>query len=422
MLGIQRVNRFPSIIGTTLSHPVTITLSPEQRTNHTDIIGATGGGKSTLGKNLCITDIWNGEGVSFIDPHGSNAADILDSIPAHRHQDVYFLDPLAKNPATFNPLGIYVPPLKRATYATDTSLLFKPMFKDTWGSSRMQLYISMGIWLLLDNPVIATKDVYEPCSLKHLTRVYRDAGFRDRLLENVSDKTGEVLAFWRTYEKKKPKDQDEIASPIDHHIGQFILDPIIRDIITRPSTIKLRRIMDERKIFICSPSPAIGELNQYLLSGMLFNAIRYNAMTRDILRTKPVPHHCYVDELQVIATDTFASVLSEARKYGLHLTLMHQFLEQLDEEVRAAIIGNVGNLIVFRVGEQDAPTLARQLSQPSAPIQETSLIQLPNHQAYVRILQDGSPATFHIKTMMPIRTLGSFDAVLAMNKHHSLPR
>lgn len=387
------------------------------------IFGATGVGKSVMLYNLALADILNGCGITFIDPHSDNATRLIDAIPPNRIKDVIYLDPLAKRVPTFNPFR-QVPPLNRGTLASEITMLFRPLFPDTWGESRMQYYLTNAIRLLLDNPVIYDKvdKTYRPASLIHLAHVFNDSDFRARLLEKCTDEV--VEGVWTEYGEKKPKEQKEIAGPIDNKIGQFTTDPIIRDIVTRPSTLDFRRIMDERKILICNLSDAIGEIPARLLGGMIISAIKQAAMSRiDIPSTERQPHYLFIDEFERFTNETFCAILSEARKYGLHLILGSQYLKQLDPEVQSAILGNVGNIVVFRVGPEDAPMFAKLLTQQSAPVHDEQLINMPNFEAYARIVNETGPETYTIRTVPPDVRTGSTDAVLRWSAaNYSLAR
>lgn len=350
----------------------------KNRRGHIYIIGKTGTGKSTLIENMVISDIKAGYGLGLIDPHGDLAEDILDYIPEQRIKDVIYFNPADKEyPIPFNPLE-RVHSDYHHLVASGLISVFKKVWSDFWGP-RLEHILRHCLLTLLECP---------DSTLIDIPWLLTDANYRNRLLSHV--KQSQVRDFWfREYDKYSPSMRSQAISPILNKVSQFLAAKPLRNIVgQKKNTFRFRRAMDEGKIFIANLSKGkIGEDNCSLLGAMLVTQMQLAALSRaDIQESKRRGFYLYVDEMHNFVTRSFADILSESRKYGLNLTLSHQFTDQLDEKVRAAIFGNVGTLISFRVGLNDAKYLAGEFWPVFT---ESDLLSLPNYHIYLKLLIDG---------------------------------
>jgi hypothetical protein len=368
----------------------------KDRSRHTYVIGKTGMGKSTLLENMAVQDIKNGEGFAFIDPHGKSADLLLEYIPEHRVKDVLYFAPFdMEHPISFNVMED-VGPDKRHLVANGLMSAFKKIWVDAW-SARMEY--------ILNNILLALLE-YPDSTLIGVNRMLADKEYRKRVVDNITDPS--VKAFWtEEYAKYTDKFAAEAAPAIQNKIGQFISNPLVRNIIGQPkSTFDIRKMMDERKILIINLSKGrVGESNANLLGSMLITKIYLAAMSRADLGDSDLqkkPHFfLYVDEFQNFANESFADILSEARKYKLDLTVAHQYIEQMSEEVRAAVFGNVGTMITFRVGAFDAEVLEKEFA-PQFTAED--LVNLGFCQIYLKLMIDGvSSPPFSATTLPPIK-------------------
>lgn len=363
------------------SNKVPFGIRAEDRMRHMYVVGKTGMGKSTLLENLAIQDIQNGEGICFIDPHGGTAEKLLEFVPESRIDDVVYFAPFdVENPVGFNVMED-VGYDKRHLVVAGLMSSFKRIWVDMW-SARMEYILQNVLLALLEYPDTTLIDV---------NRMLVNKEFRKKVVEYVTDPI--VGRFWREefagYSDKYTQD----ATPaIQNKIGQFASNPLVRNIIAQPkSTFDIREIMDTRKIFIVNLSKGrMGEQNADLLGSMLTTKIYLSAMSRaeetaEGLGKLP-PFYLYVDEFQSVVNDSFANILSEARKYKLSLTIAHQYIEQVDEEIRAAVFGNVGTTITFRVGPFDAETL-KTVFEPTFYAED--LVNLGRFQIYLSLMIDG---------------------------------
>lgn len=368
----------------------------KDRSRHMYVIGKTGMGKSTLLENMAVQDIQSGEGICFIDPHGKTADLLLEYIPESRKKDVVYFAPFdLEHPIAFNVMED-VGYDKRHLVLSGLMSTFKKIWEDAW-SARMEYILGNTILALLE---------YPGATLLGVNRMFADKEYRRRVVDNVSDPA--VKSFWNDeFAKYTEKFAAEATPAIQNKIGQFTANPLIRNIIGQStSSFDLRKIMDEKKIFIVNLSKGrIGESNANLLGSMLITKIYLAAMSRADLtdsELKKYPNfYLYVDEFQSFANKSFADILSEARKYKLSLTIAHQYIEQMEEEVRAAVFGNVGTMITFRVGAYDADVLEKEFA-PKFLAED--LVNLGYIQIYLKLMIDGiSSQPFSATTLPPIK-------------------
>lgn len=351
------------------------------RTRHMYVIGKTGMGKSTILENMAIQDVQGGEGLAFMDPHGGSADKLLDFVPEDRIRDVVYYAPFdSEFPIAFNVLED-VGADKRPLVASGLMSSFKKIWVDAW-SARMEY--------ILNNILLALLE-YPDATLLGVNRMLSDKDYRKRVVENVTDSS--VKAFWvDEFAKYSDKYMQEAGAAIQNKIGQFATNPLVRNIIGQPkSSFDIRRIMDDGKILIINLSKGrIGEQNANLLGGMLITKIYLAAMSRadatpQVLQALP-NFYLYVDEFQSFASDSFADILSEARKYKLNLIIAHQYVEQMSEAVRAAVFGNVGSMIIYRVGSYDAQVFEKELA-PAFNAED--IVNLGKYQMYLRLMING---------------------------------
>ena len=370
-------------------------IKKEDRSRHSYVIGKTGMGKSTLLENMAIQDIRNGEGVCFIDPHGGTAEKLLQYVPEERVKDVLYFAPFdMQYPISFNVLE-NVGADKRHFVVAGLMSTFEKIWVDAW-SARMAYILQNTLAALLE---------YPGATLLGVNRMYIDKEYRKNVIAHISDPS--VRSFWvDEYSKYTDRYTQEATPAIQNKIGQFASNALVRNIIGQEqSAFDIRKLMDKRKIFIVNLSKGrVGEGNANLLGSMLITKIYLAAMSRaDVpaseARLLP-PFYLYVDEFQNFANRSFADILSEARKYKLALTIAHQYIEQMEEEVRAAVFGNVGTMMAFRVGSYDAEVLEKEF----APVfTADDLVNLGARQIYLKLMIDGvSSQPFSAVTMPPI--------------------
>ncbi len=353
----------------------------EDRARHMYVIGKTGMGKSTLLENLAIQDIQNGEGVCFIDPHGGTAETLLSYVPESRIKDVIYFAPFDQE----FPVGLNVMEDlgrdKRPLVVSGLMGAFKKVWVDAW-SARMEYILNNAMLALMETP---------GSTLLGVNRMFADKDYRSMIVANITDPS--VRAFWvDEYAKYSDKFATEATAAIQNKVGQFAANPLIRNMVGQPkSTFDIRRVMDERKIFIVNLSKGrMGEGNANLVGSMLITKIYLAAMSRADVgpeAVKSLPSfYLYVDEFQSFANESFADILSEARKYKLALTIAHQYIEQMSDEVRAAVFGNVGTMISFRVGSYDAEVLEKEF----APVfLAEDMVNLGFAQVYMKLMIRG---------------------------------
>jgi energy-coupling factor transporter ATP-binding protein EcfA2 len=368
----------------------------KDRTRHVYVIGKTGMGKSTLLENMAVQDIQSGEGMAFIDPHGKTAELLLEYVPQERIKDVIHFAPFdTEHPISFNVMED-VGPDKRHLVANGLMSAFKKIWVDAW-SARMEY--------ILNNTILALLE-YPDSTLLGVNRMLSDKDYRNKVVDNITDPS--VKSFWvDEFAKYGERYMQEAGAAIQNKVGQFVANPLVRNIIGQPkSSFDMRKVMDERKIVIINLSKGrVGEQNANLLGSMLITRIYLSAMSRaDVSEgtLKNLPNfYLYVDEFQSFANESFADILSEARKYKLNLTIAHQYIEQMSDEVRAAVFGNVGTMITFRVGAYDAEVLEKEF----APVfMAEDLVNLGSFQIYLKLMIDGvASSPFSGTTQPPIK-------------------
>ncbi len=370
-------------------------IKANDRTRHVYIIGKTGMGKSTLLENMAVQDIKNGEGMAFIDPHGKTADLLLEYIPEERIKDVIYFAPFdTEHPISFNVLES-VDPDKRHLVVSGLMSTFKKIWQDAW-SARMEYILTNTLLALLE---------YPNATLLGVNRMLSDKKFREKVIASVTDPA--VRSFWvEEFANYTERMAAEAVPAIQNKIGQFTANALIRNMIGQPkSSFDIRKVMDEKKIMIINLSKGrIGETNANLLGGMLITKIYLAALSRADMPdqvVKKLPNfYLFVDEFQSFANESFADILSEARKYKLNLTMAHQYIEQMEEEVRAAVFGNVGTMIIFRVGAYDAEILEKEFA-PQFTAED--IVNLGFAQIYLKLMIDGiGSAPFSATTLPPI--------------------
>jgi len=381
------------------------------RTKHVYVIGKTGMGKSTLLENMAIQDIQNGDGLAFIDPHGGTAEKLLDYIPEDRVKDVLYFAPFdMEYPIGFNVIED-IGADRRHLVVSGLMSAFHKIWEDAW-SARMEYILQNTVLALLEFP---------GATMMGINKMLTDKAFRNKVVESVKDPG--TKSFWvDEFAKYTDKFAAEATPAIQNKVGQFTSNPLIRNIVGQEiSTFDIRKMMDEKKILIINLSKGkVGESNANLLGSMLITKIYLAAMSRaDVPADKlaKLPNfYLYVDEFQSFANESFADILSEARKYKLNLTIAHQYVEQMSEEVRAAVIGNVGTLIAFRVGAIDAELFEKEFA-PHFLAED--IVNLGIRQIYLKLMIDGVSSTpFSATTMPPIPapTLSFRDSVIANSR------
>lgn len=354
-------------------------IKDKDRLQHIYVIGKSGTGKSTLLENMAISDIERGNGLCIIDPHGDIAEDILKYVPEVRKQDlIYFNATDTVKPIAFNPLkGIH--PKYHHLVASGLVSTFKKIWIDSWGP-RMEYILRFTLLTLLCVPDATLQDI-QP--------LLTDKEYRARALSYVGDE--HIFAFWHNeFEKYSPTLRNEAIAPVLNKTGLFITsDPLRRIVGQKTNSFRLQQVLDTGKILIVNLSKGqIGEDASSLLGAMLINSIQLAALHRaSVPEHSRKPFYLYIDECHSFVTLSFANILAEARKYGLSLFLAHQYIEQLDERVRAAIFGNVGTMIAFRVGATDAEYLAKEFYPVFA---ENDFIHLPRYAIYLKLMIDGA--------------------------------
>ncbi len=373
-------------------------IKEKNRRGHMYVVGKTGTGKSSLLGNMLISDLAQGNGVALIDPHGDLAEKMLEFIPPYRKGDVIYLNPAdLEYPVAFNPLR-KVGADYRHIVVSGLISVFKKIWHEFWGP-RLEHLLRNALFTLLEVPDSTLLDV---------TRLFTDTGFRVKAMGFLTQEP--VWEFWTNeFDKYSAWLRSEATAPILNKMGQFLTSLPLRNIVGQAeNTFSIRKVMDEGKILIANLSKgAIGEDNCALLGAMLVTQIQLATLHRATLpEHKRRPFYLYVDEVHSFLTQSFADMLSESRKYGLNLVLAHQYASQLDEGLRNAIYGNVGTIISFRVGADDAHNLAREF-RPT--FEEMDFVNLPNHHIYLKLMIDGVTSEPFSATTIPLPEQGISD-------------
>ena len=385
----QEINFFAQTTFRNIKKKIGIKLDDRRR--HMYIIGKTGMGKSVLLENMAIQDIQAGRGIGFVDPHGEAAERLLDFIPSRRINDVIYFNPADIDyPIAFNVME-KVSPEYRHLVASGLMGVFKKIWPDVW-SARMEY--------ILNNTILALLE-YPNSTLLGINRMLADADFRKKVVEVIKDPV--VKSFWKTeFARYTQRLEIEATAAIQNKVGQFISAPLIRNIIGQvKSSIDMREVMDTNKILILNLSKGkIGEDNSLLLGSLLITKLQLAAMSRvDIPEEERKDFFLYVDEFQNFATESFTNILSEARKYRLSLILAHQYISQMSEKVRDAVFGNVGTIIAFRVGAEDAEYLEKEFAPE---VKASDLVSLEKYHIYLKLMIDGlAGRPFSAQTLPP---------------------
>jgi energy-coupling factor transporter ATP-binding protein EcfA2 len=360
------------------------------RRQHVYVIGKTGSGKSTLLRNMIVQHLTLGHGIGLIDPHGDLAEEVLRNIPPGRADDLVYFNPAdLDHPIGLNVLG-RVPPDERPLVASGIVAALKGLWRDSWGP-RMEYILHMTLAALLE---------CENVTLLGVSRMLTDAGYRRWVLKQVRDPF--IRAFWlEEYERYDERFRREAIAPIQNKVGQFMTAPVIRNIIGQVANkVNLRFMMDTQRIFIANLSKGrIGEDKANLLGSLLVAQFHLSAMSRSAQpESERQDFYLFVDEFQNFTTDTFATILAEARKFRLCLTLSHQYTQQLPLPMQQALFGNVGTVVSFRVGYTDAAVLA---SEYSAIFPRETFVGLQRFETVIQHIDNGQPREPFLAASLP---------------------
>ena len=359
--------------------PQVFGISAEDQRQHIYVIGKTGSGKTTLLRNLILQHIILGHGVGLIDPHGDLAEELLNHIPPHRADHLVYFNPSdLEFPIGLNVLA-NVAPDDRHLVASGIVGAFKGIWRDSWGP-RLEYILHNAVSALLD-----CKDA----TLLGVNRMLTDPKYRASVIRQITDPF--IRAFWdEEYEGYDERFKREAIAPVQNKIGQFLLNPVVRNILGQVKTkVKIPFVMDNQRLFIANLSKGrIGHDKANLLGSLLATQFQLGAMARANRPEHERPDfYLFIDEFQNFSTDAFASILAEARKYRLCLTLSHQYIDQLSLPIRQAVFGNVGTLIAFRIGNTDAEVMEKEFGEA---IPASTLADLGQYEAVVKLLEDGT--------------------------------
>lgn len=370
-------------------------IKAKDRQRHMYVIGKTGMGKSTLLENMAAQDIQTGEGMAFIDPHGSAIEVLLEYIPEDRLDDVVYFAPFdMENPIAFNIMED-VGEDTRHLVVSGLMSTFKKIWEDAW-SARMEYILTNALLALIE---------YPDTTLLSVNRMLADKQYRDKVVDHVKDPA--VKAYWvDEFASYTERFAAEALPAIQNKIGQFTGNPLIRNIIGQPkSSFNVREMMDQKKILLINLSKGlVGETNADLIGSMLITKIYLAAMSRAELppaQMAQMPNfYFYVDEFQSFANSTFANILSEARKYHLNLIIAHQYVAQMEEKIRDAVFGNVGTTLAFRTGPFDAEVLETVFAPQ---FEAVDLVNLGKFQVCLSLMIDGvGSRPFSASTLPPV--------------------
>lgn len=394
--------------------PKVFGIGAEDARQHIYIIGKTGSGKTTLLRNLILQHIALGHGVGVIDPHGDLAEELLNHIPPRRADHVVYFNPGdIEYPIGLNLLA-NVAPDDRHLVASGIVSAFKGIWRDSWGP-RLEYILYNAVSALLD---------CRNATLLGVNRMLTDPQYRARVIRQVKDPF--IRSFWaEEYEGYDERFRREAIAPIQNKLGQFLLNPVVRNILGQVRTkVNIPFVMDNGRIFIANLSKGrLGHDKANLLGSLLTTQFQLGAMARaDQPETERRDFYLFIDEFQNFSTDAFASILAEARKYRLCLTLSHQYIDQLPLPIRHAVFGNVGTLIAFRIGYTDAEVMQMELGNT---FQATTIAELDRYEAVVKLLEDGSNRVPFQATMLPPleNRIGRKDRLIARSRERfAVPR
>jgi Type IV secretory pathway, VirD4 components len=349
------------------------------RLAHMYLIGKTGTGKSTLLETLIREDLDGGQGLALLDPHGDLVEKVLARVPKYRKDDViYFNVPDRARPLGFNPL-MRIPALKRPLAASGLLEAFKKIWPEFWGP-RTEHILRNALLALLDQPEATLADIL---------RLLEDASFRKNAADRVAN--AQVRHFWlKEYELYPKSFRAEVIAPLQNKVGAFLADPVLNSILTETrSAFDVRQVMDEGKILLVNLAKGkIGEDTGSLLGALLLTSLSLAALSRaELSERERKDFHIYLDEFQTFTTLSLATMLSELRKYHVGMVLAHQYLSQLEDKVRDAILGNAGTIIAFRLGAEDAQALEQEFSPEFSAL---DLMSLPNYRIYLKLMIEGT--------------------------------
>lgn len=355
-----------------------IHLKERDRRQHLYIIGQTGTGKSTLLRNLVMQDILAGRGIALLDPHGDLAESIIDLIPSWRREDVVYFNPADEE----HPIGLNILECdskgQERLIPSNVVSIFKNIWPEFWGP-RLEHTLTAACASLVecgDQTVLG------------INRILTDSTYREYILDRVADPF--LVSFWRNeFDTYTSRFASEAIAPILNKIGKLVMSPLLRNILGQPASgFDVKFMMNRSKIFIANLSKGqLGEETSNLLGSILVSKFQLAAMARSKIPEKDRrDFHLYADEFQNFTTGSFGTILEEARKYRLCLTIAHQHIGQLTERIKSAVLGNVGSILAFRIGYIDAEIMAKQFALEYPP---TSFTELPNHSVFAKILVDG---------------------------------
>ena len=377
-----------------------IRITPEDRLRHFYIIGQTGTGKTTLLKTMIRQDILNGEGVCMIDPHGSDIQEVLSFIPPERYEDVIYFDPsYTARPMGLNMLEYDVRFPEQKTFVVNEMMsIFNKLFDmKTAGGPMFEQYFRNAVMLVIEDPETGN-------TLLDVSRVLADKTYRQLKLSKCKNPI--VVQFWKEIAEKAGGESSlaNIVPYITSKFDIFLSNEIMRPIVSQEkSAFDFRDIMDNKKILLVNLAKGrLGDINSNLIGLIVVGKILMAALSRvDSFGTELPPFYLYIDEFQNVTTDSISTILSEARKYKLSLTVAHQFIAQLDEKIKNSVFGNVGSMSAFRVSSEDAEYLEKQF----APVfSAKDLMNIDNHNSYVKMLANGRPVKpFSMETNFPPR-------------------
>jgi type IV secretory pathway TraG/TraD family ATPase VirD4 len=372
-------------------------IKQDDRLSHVYVIGRTGTGKTTLLETMALQDIHHGRGVCVVDPHGDLAERLIAAVPTWRQEDLRYLNvPDFEQPYGYNPLR-RVDPSRIPLAVSGLMEAMKKLWDEAWGV-RMEHVLRNTLYALIEAGHATLPDILSMLS---------DKDYRLSILGKVQNE--QVRSFWNEeYKAYNPRYRQEMISPIQNKVGAFLADPKLRRIFTSaPVDLHFRQLMDEGKILIVNLAKGrLGEDSANLLGALLVTTLGLAALSRgDTQEASRPDFFVYIDEFQSFTTLSVANMVSELRKFRVGLTLAHQHLYQLEPDVRHAVLGNVGSLISFRLGPEDAPVIAREMEPVFAP---GDLMNLPNHDVYIKLMIDGAPSrpfsatTFHPRELAPV--------------------